>query len=137
MYDEEHGHRLNIHIVTPETWEDITGAAPPITPITREVYHRHNVPWFPSYEDAEVHVGKVSDVLARVKSVAQLDEERTGIVLNQNHSSTSDRRQEVINFALDRVAPLHLAASEGRHSSSSSPPSDTTARPSPRKKIKR
>ncbi|KAJ7352378.1 hypothetical protein DFH08DRAFT_858698 [Mycena albidolilacea] len=108
LYDEEHGHRLYIHIVSPEMWEDITGTAPPISPITREMYHRHNIPWFPSYQDQEAHVDTVSNVLAKLKSVAQLDEERTGIVLNQNNYSI---REEVINFPLDRVAPLHSSLS--------------------------
>ncbi|KAJ7841364.1 hypothetical protein B0H14DRAFT_2586961 [Mycena olivaceomarginata] len=108
LYDEEHGHRLYIHIVSPAMWEDITGTAPPISPITREMYHRHNIPWFPSYQDQEAHVDTVSNVLAKLKSVAQLDEERTGIVLNQNNYSI---REEVINFPLDRVAPLHSSLS--------------------------
>ncbi|KAJ6544113.1 hypothetical protein B0H19DRAFT_296047 [Mycena capillaripes] len=107
-YDEEHGHRLYIHIVSPEMWEDMTGVPPPITPITREVYRQHNMPWSPSYEEVETHVENVSNVLAKVKSVAQLDEERTGIVGSMFELSTSARRQEVINFALDRVAPLHI-----------------------------
>jgi hypothetical protein len=68
------------------------------------MYHRHNIPWFPSYQDREAHVDTVSNVLAKLKSVAQLDEERTGIVFNQNNYSI---REEVINFPLDRVAPLH------------------------------
>ncbi|KAJ7352386.1 hypothetical protein DFH08DRAFT_858741 [Mycena albidolilacea] len=108
LYDEEHGHRLYIHIVSPEMWENITGAAPPISPITREMYHRHNIPWFSSYQDREAHVDTVSNVLAKLKSVTQLDEERTGIVLNQNNYSI---REEVINFPLDRVAPLHSCLS--------------------------
>ncbi|KAJ7116465.1 hypothetical protein C8R44DRAFT_739177 [Mycena epipterygia] len=127
MYDEEHGHRLYVHIVSPRMWEvtkaifnnstltsfgqDITGSPLPISPITREMYHRHNVPWFPLYDDPEAHVGTVSVVLAGVKSVAQLDGERTGIVgsmFNPNQSS-SDRPQEIINFAHDRVSPLHIA----------------------------
>ncbi|KAJ7510470.1 hypothetical protein B0H11DRAFT_1959242 [Mycena galericulata] len=114
IYDEEHGHRLNVHIVSPEIWEHITGFPAPIIPITRELYHSHNIPWHPSYEDLEslsnTHRPKVSDVLAKVKSVAQLDEERTGIVTNTYSFASCEAPQEVINFAMDRVSPLHIGS---------------------------
>ncbi|KAJ7880971.1 hypothetical protein B0H14DRAFT_2705604 [Mycena olivaceomarginata] len=89
LYDEQHGHRLYIfHYVFFET-KHIT-QWPCICPITREMYHRHNIPWFPSYQDQEAHVDTVSN----------LDEERTGIVLNQNNYSMGGK-----------VAPLHSSLS--------------------------
>ncbi|KAJ6570097.1 hypothetical protein DFH09DRAFT_1154033 [Mycena vulgaris] len=102
--------------LTPSFWFNRTllGLLYPSTPLHGTCTIGTTFNWFPLYDDPEAHVNQVSDSLARVKPVTQLDEERTGIagytgISSQNHCLAGpSRQQEVINFAQDRVSPLHI-----------------------------
>lgn len=73
VYDEQHGHRFHVHVVTPELWETITGILPPITPITRDMYTRRGVNWYTIFDDYVDSITTVSEALSNVLSVTQLD----------------------------------------------------------------
>ncbi|KAH8798083.1 hypothetical protein DL96DRAFT_1639877 [Flagelloscypha sp. PMI_526] len=81
IYDQDKGQRFHVHIVSPETWEKITGLLAPITPITPELYREHRLPWYTLYDNFQPDISSVSKDLAALKSVSTLD--------NVKHQSTS------------------------------------------------
>ncbi|TFK29558.1 hypothetical protein FA15DRAFT_610192 [Coprinopsis marcescibilis] len=78
VYNEELGRRFHIHIVTPEVWEELTGIVPPFTPVNRDLYLRHGIPWFKLFDDYVEAITGVSEALKSVVSVAQLDKKKFG-----------------------------------------------------------
>ena len=71
-WDEDHYGRVFVHIVNSMMWREITGEAPPETPVTAKSYTNAGYPWFKLYDEEAKDVGP-SPVLANVKSVAQMD----------------------------------------------------------------
>ena len=68
--------RVFVHIVNSELWREITGDAPPPTPVTAREYARHGLPWFDMYDEHAKTVAPTS-TLANVKSVKELDAEKS------------------------------------------------------------
>jgi hypothetical protein len=74
-WDQSDFSRVYVHIVNSEVFREITGWAPPPSPITAGDYERAGLPWLELYEpDAEL---SVSERLGRVRSVGELDRGRT------------------------------------------------------------
>lgn len=68
--------RVFVHLVNSEAWRDITGEAPPETPITAKSYLRAGLPWFKLYDESAATV-EPQPTLAAVKGTADLDAERS------------------------------------------------------------
>jgi hypothetical protein len=66
---------LTVHIVNSLMVREITGKAPPPTPISAETYTQYGLPWFDLYDE---QMGDIAapDALKRVKSAAELDREK-------------------------------------------------------------
>ncbi len=80
-YWEEPCERVFVHLVTAEAWRDITGEAPPTSPITAKSYASQGLPWFDVY-DENVGTLEGTATLKEVKSVATLDVEKTGSTMH-------------------------------------------------------
>ncbi len=76
--------RVFVHIVNSESYHKITGKNPPNTPITAKSYTENNLPWFDYYD--EVETVEKSDVLANVKSVKQVDQDKRNWPLDQDET---------------------------------------------------
>jgi hypothetical protein len=66
--------RVFVHLVSSERWRELTGEAPPPTPVTAREYARHGLPWFDRYDEHQATLAP-TPTLAAVKSVATLDAE--------------------------------------------------------------
>ncbi len=68
--------RCFVHIANSELWQDITGEAPPPTPVTAKRYAEAGLPWFDLYDE---HAGTLggSDTLQSVKSIKELDQDKS------------------------------------------------------------
>jgi hypothetical protein len=64
--------RLYVHIVNSQLYQEITGQRPPDTPISAQTYTQYGYPWFALYDESRPDI-PVSDTLAGVKTVAQMD----------------------------------------------------------------
>jgi len=82
-WDPEQTARVFVHIVNSELWREITGEAPPATPVTAREYARHGLPWFDLY-DEELATVDPSAALAQVKSVKELDEDKSTVPLQDD-----------------------------------------------------
>ncbi|TFK29557.1 hypothetical protein FA15DRAFT_700142 [Coprinopsis marcescibilis] len=51
----------------------LTGVLPPITPISRDLYLKQNIPWFKLYDDYVEGITETSEALKSVVSVSELD----------------------------------------------------------------
>ena len=71
-WDDEQVGRIFVHIVNSELWREITGEAPPTTPVTAREYAKAGLPWFDLY-DEQADTVSPTDILAGVQSVKQLD----------------------------------------------------------------
>jgi hypothetical protein len=64
--------RVFVHIVNNDMWRDITGEAPPPTPVSARTYSEAGLPWFGLYDEAHKTIAPAAK-LAGVKSVKQID----------------------------------------------------------------
>lgn len=94
VYPDPHGidtwnpadsHRVFVHIVNSELWREITGEAPPATPVTAKEYAAHGLPWFDLYDEGAPAL-EPGEVLAKVKSVAQIDADKSTLPLQDDDS---------------------------------------------------
>ncbi len=73
-WDEENTGRVYVHIVDSLTYRDITGQAPPPSPVSARTFSESGLPWFELF-DEEKGVVAPSKTLAGVKSVQGKDAE--------------------------------------------------------------
>jgi hypothetical protein len=73
-WDTDRSGRVFVHIANSMVWRDITGEAPPPTPISASLYTEYGFPWFDLYDEGKGDI-KGSDVLGSVKTVKELDDE--------------------------------------------------------------
>jgi hypothetical protein len=84
-WDTEHGSRCFIHLVNSAMWHSITGERPPTQPPTSKQYTKAGYPWF-DYYDREQKALEGSGILAGVKSVLQMGEQKRTQPLPENES---------------------------------------------------
>lgn len=84
-WDLDHTARVYVHIVNSELWREITGERPPETPVTVKEYRKHGLPWFELYDE---HLPALagSSALKQVKSVKELDEQKSSAPLQDDDS---------------------------------------------------
>lgn len=70
-YDEKRSGRVFVHLCSAAQWSAITGEVPPASPVDRETYIAHGLPWF-EYYDADHEDLAPSDTLGKVKTVGDL-----------------------------------------------------------------
>jgi hypothetical protein len=82
-WDEANHGRVFIHIVNSVMWTEITGEAPPPTPVTAKSYTQAGYPWFQLYDEGAGDIA-ASPVLQGVKSVAQMDAQHGFVGVEDN-----------------------------------------------------
>jgi hypothetical protein len=82
-WDPEHTGRIFVHLVNSELWRELTGAPAPRTPVTAKEYARHGLPWFDLYDEHHATVAP-PDALAKVKSVKELDAQKSTLPLQDD-----------------------------------------------------
>ena len=75
--------RVFVHIVNSELWRDITGEAPPSTPVTARSYSEAGLPWFDLYDESAA-TRTPSGALAGVKSVKEIDATKSTLPLQDD-----------------------------------------------------
>lgn len=68
---------LRVHLVRARDWAALTGEEPPPTPVSAALYTAYGLPWF-ALEDADWGDVAAASSLARVKSIQELEREKTG-----------------------------------------------------------
>jgi hypothetical protein len=74
-WDEESSGRLFVHLANSEVYREITGVAPPPTPVSAQMYTQSGLPWFDLYDEGKGDLAP-SQELAGVQSVGQIDNEK-------------------------------------------------------------
>jgi hypothetical protein len=74
-WDQGNHARVFVHLCNSQLWREITGEAPPETPVSARTYTQHGYPWFDIYDEDKGDV-KPSDTLKGVKSVKGMDEQK-------------------------------------------------------------
>jgi hypothetical protein len=77
-WDQDNARRLFVHIANAEMFTEITGVAPPPTPVTAKSYTDAGLPWFDLYDADKQYLGG-SEVLEDVWSLEELDEAKIGL----------------------------------------------------------
>jgi hypothetical protein len=93
-WDRSVSSRCFVHLVNSLVWRAMTGKKPPTTPPTSKEYKRAGVPWFDYYDDRRTAVDG-SEVLAALKSVAELGAEKGDMPLPENESVEVERVRNV------------------------------------------
>lgn len=86
-WDADNTARVFVHIVNSELWREITGEPPPPTPVTAREYARHKLPWFDLYDEEQATL-EPADALSQVKSVKQLDQDKSSLPLQDDEPVT-------------------------------------------------
>jgi hypothetical protein len=76
-WQQDRAGRVFVHIANAELFTEITGMAPPPSPISAQDYTSHGLPWFSLYDADKAAVGG-SGPLTEVWSIAELDEAKIG-----------------------------------------------------------
>ncbi len=99
-WDEENHGRLFIHILNSEMFREVTGEAPPPTPVSAETYTEYGLPWFELYAK---DLGDIpaSEELKKVKSLGELDAEK-GKDKDKKDSKIEIPDEQIISFRLGR-----------------------------------
>jgi len=74
-WEPERGGHVTVHIVNSAQFRELTGLAPPSTPVSARTYTEHGLPWFDLYDEAEPHVA-APDRLRDVTTIADRDRSR-------------------------------------------------------------
>jgi hypothetical protein len=93
-WDRSVSSRCFVHLVNSLVWREMTGKKPPTTPRTSKEYRRAGIPWFDYYDDRKSAVDG-TEVLAALKSVAELGAEKGDMPLPENESVEVDRVRRV------------------------------------------
>ncbi len=86
-WDTRNTSRCFVHLANSALWLDVTGEAPPAKPLTSKQYESHGIPWFDYYDD-EASAVAGSDLLAKLKSWAQMGQEKRDPRVEDNDSIT-------------------------------------------------
>jgi hypothetical protein len=84
-WDESATSRVFVHLVNSEMWREITGEAPPVSPVSAKSYAVAGLPWFELYDEHAATIDPTS-TLAAVKSVKQLDATKSTLPLQNDES---------------------------------------------------
>lgn len=79
-WDPAAGARVFVHLVNSELWREITGEAPPPTPVTARSYAEAGLPWFDLYDEAAPTLAPTGK-LAGVRSIRQIDQGKSALPL--------------------------------------------------------
>lgn len=85
-WDLRHSSRCFVHLANSMVWRSITGDEPPTTPPTATEYAEAGLPWFEYYSDGKAVEG--GERLKKIKSIAQLGQEKGEVPLPENQSVT-------------------------------------------------
>jgi len=98
--------RVYVHIVNSQLYEDITGRRPPASPISAQTYTEHGYPWFDLYDE---HLGDVqgSDILAGVKSVSEIDSEKS-FKPQQDETTVAIPDVNVVKYPVAKPTPTNI-----------------------------
>jgi len=93
-WDTEHPSRCFVHLANSLVWRAITGVNPPSPPLSAREYKENGIPWFDYYSEGSTAV-EGSKVLAGLKSVFHLGQEKGDVPLPDNESVTVDKIVEL------------------------------------------
>jgi len=99
-WDASRTSRVFVHIVNSELWREITGEEPPASPITARDYAAHGLPWFTLY-DEQLGALTATSTLANVKSVKQMDAQKSALPLQDDDSVDVGPLKKIWNAVRD------------------------------------
>jgi len=103
-WNQDDPHKVFIHIVNSQMWQEITGEEAPASPISAHTYTAHGFPWFSIY-DENVQAVQGSGTLANVKPVSEVDKEKD--ISGQQNDEPLDESKNVKQLTLvDKVKIL-------------------------------
>ncbi len=68
--------RVFVHIVNSELWREITGEAPPPSPVTARQYAEAGLPWYSLYDEGADSLAATKK-LSKIQSLKQVDEKKS------------------------------------------------------------
>ena len=99
-WDQDNTSRVFVHIVNSELFREITGDAPPPSPVTAREYAASGLPWFDLYDENASAV-KATKILKGVKSIKELDEDNSSLPLQDDDPVSTG---PIVSYTLDDTA---------------------------------
>lgn len=110
-WDPENYTRVFVHVCNSQMWREITGEAPPESPVSAASYSDAGLPWFDLYDESKGDV-EPSKTLAKVKSVKEMDAEK-GFTGQQDDSSVEVPDGQVHKYKAPQPAKPAEASLDG------------------------
>jgi hypothetical protein len=105
-WDPANRGRLFVHLLNSLQYQAVTGREAPPTPVSASTYTEHGLPWFDLYDEAYADV-PASDVLAKVRSVRERDEEL------ELKPGAEERPLDIQEGQIERLGPAGPRAGAG------------------------
>jgi len=99
VWDQDCKQRVFVHLVNAEMYQQITGEAPPPSPIGKDEYFAAGIPWFDLY-DKDLGDVEASETLGKVKTISEMDKDK-GLEGQQDDSSAPV--EEVVSCGTPKV----------------------------------
>merc|ERR1719203_2526214 len=80
-WDAKGGQMVNVHLASPAMYTAITGRLPPPTPVSAAEYTNSGFPWFSLFNEDTINDIEAPEVLAVVKSIADLGDAKAADLL--------------------------------------------------------
>lgn len=94
IYDLQAGKRIYIHFINAGAWRDWTGLEAPISPVDKEAYKNHSIPWYDIYNEPEPATDLGSG-FSQIRSVNDIDsEDRTDWIDFDEHNESGTHSHE-------------------------------------------
>jgi hypothetical protein len=98
-WDQGNYGQVYVHIANSTMYREITGKEPPPTPISAKTYTQYGFPWFDLYDDKMADIA-APEVLKRIKSVKQMDEEK-GLESQQDDRPVEVPDETIVTYPID------------------------------------
>ncbi|HEX8651803.1 MAG TPA: hypothetical protein VF708_13270 [Pyrinomonadaceae bacterium] len=103
-WDQENFGSVFVHILNSEHYTELTGQAPPPTPISAGTYTEHGFPWFELYDEEKGDVA-ASKRLTKICSIREKDEKGADPLDNEGFSISQGRVEKIRLPAKRRKPP--------------------------------
>ena len=92
-WDPENYGCVFVHILNSEQFRELTGLETPPTPISTKTYTEYGLPWFELYDEEQGDIA-ASEILAKVKTISEVDTER-GIAVREDDASVDVAESQI------------------------------------------
>jgi hypothetical protein len=95
-WDTQKTRLVTIHLVNSASYQKITGTAPPPTPISKENYKYHKIPWYSNYDEKLPKI-RAASAFRRIFGVSEIHKRR-GLIDEESEKSIDLSPEQIVKI---------------------------------------